>query len=130
MGYLLHFSENELYLDDMQASKVLDFFGFSTTGTMITMRDREFAQALLVEAIDASRSMWYIEILRDSACKPGSSVQSIMTAFAQKSLMRWFKSKVSAKGAKVVIYESVKNTIRWKAGSIWRLRQNELEMDW
>ena len=52
MAYLSHFSENELYLDDMQASKVLDFFGFSTTGTMITLRDREFAQALLVARAD------------------------------------------------------------------------------
>lgn len=130
MANLLHFSENELYLDDMQASKVLDFFGFSTIGTIITMRDREFAQALLVEAIDASRSMWYIQTLYDSASKPNSSVQSIMTAFAQKSLMRWFKSKVSAKRSKVVIYESVKNTIRWKANSIWRMRQVEDGMIW
>ena len=130
MGYFLHFSENEIYLDDMQASKILDFFGFTTTGTVITKIDREFAQALLVEAIDASRSMWYIQTLWDSASKPNSSVESIIKAFAKKSITKWYKSKGASKEAKVAIYNSVKNTIRWKASSIWRMRQNELEMIW
>ena len=130
MANLLHFSENELYLDDMQASKVLDFFGFSTIGTMITMRDREFAQALLVEAIDASRSMWYIQTLYKSASKPSSSAESIIKSFAKKALTRWFKSKVAGKEAKVVIYDSVKSTIRWKTSSIWRMRQVEDGMIW
>ena len=130
MAYLSHFSENELYLDDMQASKVLDFFGFTTTGIMITLRDREFAQALLVEAIDTSRSMWYVQTLWNSASKPNSSVESIIKSFAKKALTRWFKSKVSSKEAKVVIYDSVKNTIRWKANSTWRMRQVEDGMIW
>ncbi len=130
MVHFSHFSNSELYLNDMQASKILDFFGFTTTGTVITTKDREFAQALLVEAIDASRSLWYIQTLYKSATKPRSSVERIINAFARKSLMKWFKSRFAWTNENVPIYDSVRNTTRWKASAVWHMRQNGLEMIW
>ena len=130
MTFLKHFPENEIYLDEMQASQVLNFFGFSTAGTSITTIDREFAQALLVEAIDASQQMWYVETLYKATSKPNSSVQSIIKSFAKKALTKWFKSKTASKVANVEIYESVKKTLSWNFSSVWRMRQNGIEFTW
>ncbi|MBI3561650.1 MAG: hypothetical protein HY080_08050 [Gammaproteobacteria bacterium] len=47
---------------------------------------REFAQGLLVEAIDASYAMGFVEIIfRGAYFKPGKSATSFLKTFARKA---------------------------------------------
>jgi hypothetical protein len=94
------------------------------------MKDREFAQALLVEALDASKKMSYVETLFRATAKPNTSVQGVIKAFAKKALTKWFKSKMNPNDTHTEIYETVRTTLSWTSSSVWRMRNQGLDMDW
>jgi hypothetical protein len=127
MPQLRHFSRAEIYLSEMEAGEILTFFGLSTSGIAIELQDREFAQALLVEAIDASNEMGIISSLFSSSANPTSSVRSIITQFVAKSMLRWFRTeRSSAPPYERTIYASIRNTLCRNWRTAWECRRNGL----
>ncbi len=93
--------------------------------------DVQFAQALLVEAIDASKKMLLVERLFRGTADPSGSVKSVIKGFAKAAVRDWAHAegwfdhadKDDVRDHK--IYESVVNTLRgkWKDSWHWRATQ-------
>jgi hypothetical protein len=136
-GQLLHFTPEETELDDEETLAVLAFFwpdvDLSTLG-QITDQDRSFAQALLIEAADASHSMGIVEaIYRHFFMKVPTSFKSIGKALlkvAKKAVTeKWFKRvKTVAEAEKVQIYESVRVTLQRNFRTVFTLRRTTGEL--
>ena len=93
----------------------------------LTPEDCGFAQALLVEMIDASFAMGFIEALFRSSVKIPSGPLKVISAFvkgAGKNLIR-YKDKDDLKKMmkSPYIYEVVKNTVKKNFKSVWKLRE-------
>ena len=81
MGTLQHFSGDEILLSNQQAWQVLLFFfggNASMSPASLTENDRSFAEALFIEAIDASEAMGYIESIFRSAMKLKPEIKDIL----------------------------------------------------
>jgi hypothetical protein len=125
MAQLKHFSEADgtLLLSQEDAWMILRFFldGEVTLAPgALTENDRSFAQALLIEAIDASNAMSWVEALFRSAMKPNATVKSIIRSLVKKALKEWFRAKV---GSDPTIYVAVKNSLKRNWRSAWRIRE-------
>jgi hypothetical protein len=125
MGQLQHFSGDQIVLDNQEAWQILVFFfggNASLSPASLTDNDRSFAQALLIEAIDASEDMSWIEAIFRSAMKPNASVKSIIKSLIKKAVKDWFKHANKDKLDNPTIYQSVKNqlTVNWR--SAWQIR--------
>lgn len=128
---LRRFAKSEIYISKHEAWTILRFF----FGPQCTLRETEltdddvnFAQGLLVEAIDASYAMGYAEILFKTfyGKVPGSftDVQSIVKSFVKKAAQHWFKHLGKKELSKAEIYDSVRNTIVLNFGTIFATRQS------
>ncbi|TBU74351.1 hypothetical protein DNK06_19490 [Pseudomonas daroniae] len=118
------FSAEELLLGEEETRQVLKFF-FKAEHTFIdglTMSDnaRGFAQGLLVEAIDASYAMGYVEAMFRSAANPNQGPVKVIKAFGKKAARHWFKHASSNDLMNVKVYESVVSTIARNFRSILR----------
>ena len=127
---LKHFSGSEIVLEDHEAWVILEFFFGGDVGLkpgQITEKDRSFAQALLVEAIDKSYAMSWIETLWKRSVKPNASAKGIIKALAKKALKDWFndkdaKSWTNKDGEFPELYQSVVNQLTRNWRSEWRIR--------
>jgi hypothetical protein len=132
---LRQFSRSEIYISDREAWAVLKFFWPQCTlkAADITEKDISFAQALLVEAIDASYAMGYAHIIFDVFYMkiPGSftDVGKLIKEFAKKAAKHWFKH-LGAKGnlANAEIYSSVRTTLSNNFKSVIEIRQQTGEL--
>lgn len=92
---LRDFREQELIFDEIETKEILTFFfrhlrqRISTV--TITTELRNFAQGLLVEAIDATYALGYIEILWRTAYNPGSGMLKALSKLGRKAAKHWFK---------------------------------------
>lgn len=122
---LKHFSPSELVLDHKEAWEILVFFFGGNAGIepgQLTDEDRSFAQALLVEAIDKSSAMSWIEVIFRSSVKPNASVKGIIKALIKKAAKDWWKKATKGDLEDPVIYQSIKNTLTMKWRSEWQIR--------
>lgn len=121
MKHLKEFSSNELVIDKGQAMEILNFFfgSFRISREQLTNEDRGFAQALMVEAVDASNSMGKIETLFKSAASPNSSIIAVAKNIVRQSVTSWWKH---GRKNEVVIFDSVKNTLSVNFKSVWAYR--------
>jgi hypothetical protein len=122
---LRKFAPSELALSPMEAWQVLVFFFGGNAGTTpgwLTDNDRSFAQALLIEAVDASYRMSWIEKLWSSTVNPSASIESILGKLALKAMKDWLTSCQPTDLKKAKIYTMVKNqlTLNWR--SAWQIR--------
>jgi hypothetical protein len=94
---LRRFSADEIYISKHEAWSILKFFWpeKSLAESDLTDQDINFAQGLLLEAIDASYKMGYVEIIYDKLFLkiPGSltDVKKMVKAFVKKAARHWFK---------------------------------------
>ncbi len=128
MGNLRKFSSLELVVSRDQAKEILTFFfGHCDLPTdQLTDADRSFAQALMIEALDASNNMSYVEALFRGSASPSSSIITVATSIVRQSIVNWWRKKIE----NVVIYKSVKDriTVNWK--SVWAIREATGELDY
>jgi len=128
---LKRFSPNEIRLTNEQAWRVLRFFWPATSilPGELTEDDRSFAQALLVEAIDSSYRMGYVEHLFWLYVKIPpvalgfNSITDVVKGFAKAALKHWFKHATRADLANPQIYESVRTVLASHFRSAWEPRQ-------
>ena len=95
MTRLKSFLPSELVFDDEETKDVLKFF-FRTDSRFIdqaTVSDnlRNLAQRLLIEAIDASAAMSWMEIAFRWSVNPGSGVKKALAKLGRKAATKWFK---------------------------------------
>jgi hypothetical protein len=122
---LRRFTASEVRLDNQQAFDVLRFFFQHNTSiniSQITIEDRAFAQALLVEAVDASFQMGFVESIFRSAMSLTPSVKDIIKGLLKYAAKSWFRHATGRDMSDPKIYESVRVTLVRNFRSVWSLR--------
>ena len=130
-GQLRRFTPQELQLDVDESRNTLKFFWPAKAREIdqmqITDADREFAQGLLVEAIDASYPMGIMEqVYRRFFLRVPTSFNSIVKS-ARKIAMhairqRWLRRTQNITSDQVKIYDSVRVTLARNFRSVFEIR--------
>lgn len=135
-GKLRHFSPDELVLSPEETTKVLQFFWPDADASRlgpITDADRGFAQALLLEALDASCSMgivesiykkFYMNIPRSFSLIAKSAASIVIQALKN----RWFNRCADIRSPDAKIYESIRSRLALNFRSVIQLRMNTGEL--
>lgn len=110
--YLRQFKPEELLFNEDETRTVLKFIFAPTDHEMIDslpMSDalREFAQGLLVEAIDASHAVGFVKAIQESAANPTKGAREILKSFARKAAIHWFKHATVTDLMNVKVYQFV-----------------------
>jgi hypothetical protein len=132
--HLKRFSASELLLSQERAWRVLRFFfpGINVPPGSITDDDRNFAQGLLVEAIDRSYAMGYVERLFSSFFMkvPASfgDVAGLLKDFGKAALKHWFQHATGQDLRDPKVYESIQLTMRRSFRSTWSIREQSGEL--
>lgn len=116
---LRQFKKEELVLDAEETKKVLIFFFpfFQEKIQNLSINDehREFAQALLVEAIDASYAMGWVHLtfafVTNQLRKPTQPIKKAIQKLAKSAAKYWFKHAKNESLMNADIYETVRATI-------------------
>jgi hypothetical protein len=122
---LRKFAPSELALSNQQAWQVLVYFFGGNASSVpgdLTDNDRSFAQALLLEAVDKSYQMSWIETLWKSSASPTSSVSGILRSLATKAARDWLSHCQPNDLAHAKIYQIVKDRLVGAWRDLWRLR--------
>jgi hypothetical protein len=127
---LRKFTESELLFDEAETRLILKFIFKNKhsliDGMQITNKVREFAQGLLVEAVDASYALGYVEALFRATANPAAGVRKILKKFAKKAIKHWFKHATADNLMDIKIYEVVRNQLAYNFGRILVLHSNGL----
>lgn len=132
---LRHFTKEEVFLTEEEAGKILRFFfpqDQLPEGQAPNDDDRAFAQALLLEAIDKSYAMSFVQDIYDAfygKVPTGfDAVKDMLKDFAKKAAKTWFDHAAGKDLADPKIYTSVKTVITANYRSVWvvRLQTGEL----
>jgi hypothetical protein len=126
---LIKFQPGELRFNLAQTYQILHFFFPTTqfTQDQIDEQYRPFAQGLLVEAIDASYEMGYVEILFRKFLVPTpagfSSLRGLIKSFVKSASKHWFKNldRHHKTLDDATIYESVRATVSNNFVSVFRI---------
>lgn len=115
--HLRRFTASELLLDEAETRTILKFF-FQDNGLperieqmVIDDQARSFAQGLIVEAIDMSYQMGFVEALILSIRNPSHGATKIIKSFAKRSLRHWFKHATAQDLQDVKVYDSVRKAL-------------------
>ena len=81
-----------------------------------------FAQALLLEAVDKSYAMSWIQTLFESSASPNASVKGILKSLAKKAAKDWLHKAKPTDLENATIYASVKNQLTRNWRSAWSIR--------
>jgi len=131
MPYLKRFKDDELVLSADNAFTVLRFFwpGTNVKPGALNVEDRKFAQALLLEAIEASYAMGYVEALFRSVAKIPKGLGAVIKSFAKGAVKHWFRH-ATRKGLMddPKIYEIVRQRLALNFKSVWAIREQTGEL--
>lgn len=114
--FLSTFKSSELLFDEEETKEILKFF-FTTDHNFIDAltiddRIRNFAQGILIEAIDASYAIGYVKIIFDLFyLQPPKPIRKILAKLAKKASVHWFKHTRATDLHNVKIYEMVRSKI-------------------
>ena len=123
--FLQEFSKNELIFDENETREILKFIFRSESAAIdklaITDRIRGFAQGLLIEAVDASYAMGFVEALFRAASNPGAGVKKVLKKFGKKALKHWFKHATAKDLMDIKIYETVRRQLELNFKTTFKL---------
>jgi len=122
---LRKFKSSELAFTQQEAWQVLVFFfggNASSVPGWMTDNDRSFAQALLVEAIDKSYAMSWMQAILRVTVNPPTSLRAIFGRLARKAARDWFNEATLSDLKNPRIYLTIKNqlTLHWRTA--WEIR--------
>lgn len=114
--HLRNFSEAELMFDEQETKDILKFFfqgDYQAIESLkITNELRNFAQGLLVAAIDASYAMGWVQLIGTWAVNPGSGLRQSLQKLARRAARYWFKHlKRNQSLTDAKIYDSVRGQL-------------------
>ncbi|WP_051786550.1 hypothetical protein [Endozoicomonas numazuensis] len=122
------FNDSELILNNEEKIAVLKFIFKSKQHIVdqlaINNRMRSFAQGLLLEAIDASYALGFVDVLFKSVTQPSLTMKKAMDKFAKESFKHWFGHAVASDLLKVKIYEIVRRDLERAFSSILIMHLN------
>ncbi len=115
--YLRAFTPEELIFDEEETKEILTFIFPSRASLIqplvINDKIREFAQGLLVEAVDASYALGFVAIIfRFAYFQPGLSAFKFLAKFIAKASSQWFKHAKATDLATVKIYDRVRDQLQ------------------
>jgi hypothetical protein len=125
---LRRFTPGEVLLTGEDAHRFLRFFSINPVlkPEELTMADRAFVQALLVEAIDTSYDMGYVAALFNAVgMKPFATLTSVGLALAQfavRAAAHWFTHATATDLKNPQIYESVRLVMAQNWATVWQIR--------
>lgn len=125
---LMRFSADQVKVSQHDAFRILRFFWLEpgVVPGQLTPDDRGFAQALLVEAIDMSYDMGFIEILfKNFYMKVPTDfkdIQEMVKSFCKEAVKHWFKHATGTDLENPRIYESVRSSVARNFRSAWLTR--------
>ena len=90
----------------------------------INNRVREFAQGLLLEAVDASYALGFVHSLFGGVFHPGAGFKKILTKFGRKALKHWFKNGSAKDLINIKIYDIVREQLEANFRTILRFYAN------
>lgn len=79
----------------------------------IDHRARGFAQGLIIEAIECSYQMGFVESLWRATSNPANGATKIMKSFGKRAARHWFKHARAQDLADVKIYDSVRKMLAY-----------------
>lgn len=120
---LREFRPHELLFDAEETRAILKFI-FEPKAAMVNSmniddRVRSFAQALLLEAVDASFAMGFIEAMTSSLLNPRPSISRILRKFGEKAARHWFKYATADDLRHIRIYEIIRRDLDWSFGRLF-----------
>lgn len=122
-------------MDAERARRTLKYF-FPNTDIdhiNITDDDRSFAQALLIEAIDASAQMGYVKVIFDHWQKPPTGfdyIKDLVKDLVKYGAVSWFQHLRGKDFSDPKIYVSVLSDIQYQWASVWRTRLLTDQLDY
>lgn len=111
------FTHDELIFNESETRDIIIFFFADRASQIKTLKIndkiREFAQGLLVEAVDASYQLGFIQIIFETFFfKPNPNLSKMLKKLAKKSAKHWFKHIKSKDLSHIKIYEIVRKQIQ------------------
>ena len=126
--HLKKFTPNELIFNEEETVAILKFIFKNQHSNIdllnVTDSVREFAQALLVEAIDSSYNLGFIDALFRSVTNPRVGTKKVLTKFGRKALRHWFKHTNAQDLMSIKIYDRVREQLELKFGRVLILHVN------
>ena len=128
MAVLKSYSGDELLYNKEETIIILKFIFEPIHHQLIdklTVTDhvRSFAQALLVEAVDGSYAMGFIEVVVNTI-RPtfrSTSITKILKKLGQGSAKHWYKNVSTSDLRELKVYESIRHAIGFKNASHLRI---------
>jgi len=116
------FSENELIFDEVETKDILKFFfqhlRHRIDGAAVTTELRNFAQGLLVEAIDGTYALGYVEIIWRASYNPGTGMLKALAKIGRKAAKHWFKHATQDNLLKAKISSRVRDQLAHSFASV------------
>jgi hypothetical protein len=112
----MKFKPEELIFNEDETKEVLKFFypnqSVFIEQAIINDDVSGFAQALMVEAVDASYALGYIKVVYDVFyMKPPTNFGKALTKFGRKAAPHWFKHATATELTNAKIYDAVRISI-------------------
>jgi hypothetical protein len=126
--YLRHFTKQEFLVQPQEAQSILKFFFGDNLPSVEQLTDEDvgFAQALLLEAIDKSYAMNYVEEIFDSFYgkmpQSYSVIKGMIKRFVEAAAKNWWDHATGKDLTDPKIYVSVRAMISANFRSTWTIR--------
>ena len=125
---LREFKSHELLFDVAETRAILKFIFESKAGAVDTLevddRARSFAQALLLEAVDASYALGFVEALMSAVVNPRPAISKVLRKFATKAAKNWFRHATADDLLDIRVYEIVRRDLDWSFGRLFLMHAN------
>lgn len=126
--HLKKFKKEEIIFNQEETKVILRFIFKSQVRCIdsleITDPVREFAQGLLVEAVDASYALGFVDALFRVTVNPGAGAKKVLIKFGKKALRHWFKHATTQDLMRIKIYDRVRDQLALRFGRILVLHIN------
>ena len=120
---LRNFSESDLIFDETETRDILKFFFRhlrpKIDAVTVNMELRNFAQGLLVEAVDATYALGYVKVIWQTSYNPGNGMIKALSKIGRKAAKHWFKHATQTDLLKAKISDVVRDQLARNFASVF-----------